>query len=123
MNSSVATLEKEQVQEGKAFVRFTQAAGSGLPNDSWLLRVYAGDTLIRTMGFVITNLPQPAAAAPEPPQFTNYTVVAGDTLQSVATKLKPPAEDTGAFTTRLLQANNLQPNATLNPGQVLRVPR
>ncbi len=142
VNSAVSTIKKEDIQDGKAVVRFSQASNNGLPVDSWQLRVYAGSKLIRTMGFVIVNTTQGAAqpppagsppaavttpGSPPPagatPTFTNYTVVAGDTVSSLATKFKPPAEDIAAFTTRFVQANNISATATLTPGQVLRVPR
>src|SRR4051794_19254911 len=91
VNNAVTTLKKEDVQDGKAVVRFSQASANGLPVDSWQLRVFAGDKLIRTMAFVIVNTNQgaapppapnpPAATAPSgtPGAFTNYTVVSGDT--------------------------------------------
>ena len=90
VNNAVSTLKKEDIQDGKAVVRFSQASSNGLPVDSWQLRVFAGDKLIRTMAFVIVNTNQgaappppapnpPAATAPSgtPGAFTNYTVVSG----------------------------------------------
>lgn len=121
--------------EGRSRVAlFLPATTQGIPEDSWVLRIYAGNTLLRTMAFVVaapagTTAPaaqptQPSAPPAQPtatPTARTYTVVAGDTLQSIALRFKPAAEDTVAYTNRLRQLNNLTTD-NLSVGQVLRIP-
>jgi hypothetical protein len=135
INSATITLSEGQVQEGLARVTFTQRSGGQFPVDAWVFRVFVNGKLVRTMGFVTlqaqsgtqtqpSSQQTPAQPQASPtPAFENYTVVAGDTLNGIAQRFRPANEDVNAFINRILQANNLQPNATLQTGQVLRIPR
>jgi hypothetical protein len=130
-------LAEDNVKEGRSIVRFTlPGKAQGLPEDAYLLRVYVNGDVVRTMGFVVAGAGGASAPAPAPspappttpgvtatPAFTSYTVVSGDTLQSIATRFKPANEDLTAFQGRIAQANNISTSATLQPGQVLRIPR
>ena len=120
----------------------------GIPEDSWLLRISADGKLLRTLGFVVVaNAPPPlpvspgASATPAPasspasgvgtpllptgtPNFQTYTIVAGDTLQTIANRFKPANEAVDAFVARIVRENNLSsPTVTLSVGQQLRIPR
>jgi hypothetical protein len=161
VHNSQLRLSNSNVREGRATVSMilpaitfptpsaanqpTPVAAQGIPEDSWLLRIYVQGTLVHTYSFVVTSATgpvpfgqqganggpapggqQPPAGAPPQatPTPTTYTVVAGDTLQSIATRFKPANEETNAYVTRLVQTNNLSgPTATLNVGQQLRIPR
>jgi LysM repeat protein len=138
-SSAIKLDEKTATPEGRSRVAlFLPATTQGIPEDSWVLRVYAGDKLIRTMAFVVAGTaqgssppatnpgtnPAPAGTNPAPapvPTPRTYTVVAGDTLNALALRFKPPAEDVNAYTQRLRQANN-RASDNLSPGQVLRIP-
>lgn len=137
VHSSPIKLDDTTVSpEGRSRVAlFLPATTQGIPEDSWILRIYAGDKLLRTMAFVVaapagttapaaqptTQPPAPAAQPTTTPAARTYTVVAGDTLQSIALRFKPAAEDTVAYTNRLRQVNNLTTD-NLSVGQVLRLP-
>jgi hypothetical protein len=137
INSATITLSEAQIQEGLARVTFTQRSGGQFPVDAWVFRIFVNGKLVRTMGFVTLQAQSgtqtqpsgqqtPTQAQPQAtatPAFENYTVVAGDTLNGIAQRFRPANEDVNAFMNRILQANNLQPNATLQTGQVLRIPR
>jgi LysM repeat protein len=130
INHSDVVLKPEQITaEGRSAVTFTQrAGGSGFPEIPWVLRIYVDDQLARTAGFIVTRAVTGATAAPTPgppapaPTPVSYTVVAGDTLQSVAQRFLPPGGNLQAFMASLASFNNLQPTATLQAGQVLRIP-
>jgi LysM repeat protein len=126
INESEVTLTSDVIQDGRATPSFIQRqGGSGFPEDTWLLRVYVNDELVRTSGFIITRAAQVAAspqapAAPPAPQ--TYTVVSGDTLQSVAQKFLPPGGNLQTYLAQLASANNISTTATLTAGQVLKLP-
>jgi LysM repeat protein len=127
INSSDITLD--EVQDGRSLITFTLSPGQGtFPEDSWLLRVYSGDKLLRTSAFIVTRFAQvnaspPAGGSPAATATpTSYTVTSGDTLNSIATRFKPANEDQTAFLNRMAQLNNIPANSTLQPGQVIRVP-
>lgn len=127
--------------EGRSRVSFSLAVGgNGFSGNSvWLLRVYINDKLASTNGFAIAaaaGQQPPAGAAPPtggapPPGGTAppvaptprvYTVVAGDTLLIVAQRFLAPGANVNTFATEIATLNNIAPNATLTPGQVLRIP-
>jgi hypothetical protein len=75
VHSSTITLDDNTTNaEGKSRVAlFLPATTQGIPEDSWILRIYAGDTLIRTMAFVVVAAPAgsaPPAGQPNPPAAT-----------------------------------------------------
>ena len=134
-------LTLDTVVEGRARVALNLNGGaSNLPVGDWLVRIYADDVLIRTIGFVIVN--QSAVQAPAtpadggnqpPPQVepsptpeeipvvTEYTVQSGDSLNSIAAQFRGE-ETIEVFVTRLIALNNLEPSAGLFVGQVLQIP-
>jgi LysM repeat protein len=119
--------------EGRTRVSFSlTVGGQGFSQESvWLLRVYVNDSLSSTNGFAITQLAaavQPGTAPPvntAPPVAPTprvYTVVAGDTLTTVAQRFLPANGNVNTFVTQIAQLNNIAPTAPLVPGQVLRIP-
>lgn len=134
VNSSDVTINGDQINDkAETQVQFflrSGTSGSGFPEDSWLLRIYEGDTLLKTSSFIVTRAAQ--ATAPTgttgatgtggTAQPQNYTVVAGDTLQTVAQRFLPQGEQAQNFINRIATLNNIQATATLQPGQVLRIP-
>jgi LysM repeat protein len=130
VHSSTIKLDDKTATEGRSRVAlFLPATTQGIPEDAWIVRIYAGKDLVRTLAFVVVAPPAGSAAPPAqanpPPEPTaaaqTYTVVSGDTLQTIANRFKPANEDVVAFTNRLRQANNLTSD-NLNIGQVLRIP-
>jgi len=135
INASDVTLSSEQTSTGQTTVTFQQrSGGSGFPEDTWLLRIYVNGDLVRTSGFIITRAAQasaspaapgpaapPAPPAPAPTPVT-YTVVAGDSLQSVAQRFLPPGQNLQTYLADVARCSNLAPTATLIAGQVLRIP-
>jgi nucleoid-associated protein YgaU len=124
VSGSEVTLDSTTVSEqGNSRIFFSLSTnGPSLPADSWLLRVYINDQIVKTSGFVISPLVGADAAPPAAPATTNYTVVAGDTLASVAQRFLPAGETVQSFVTRIATLNNIAATAALSPGQVLRVP-
>jgi nucleoid-associated protein YgaU len=136
VNSSDVKIEQvnEQKQTPVSFVLNSGASPTGFPEDTWILRIYEGDTLIKTSGFIVTRAAQtsaptgstgstaPTGGTGSTAQPQNYTVVAGDTLQTVAQRFLPPGEQVQNFINRIATLNNIQPTATLTAGQVLRIP-
>lgn len=130
INSSDIILTADKITPDRQSVAtFTQRSESGFPETPWVLRIYVNDKLARTAGFLVTRAvttqaaPAPASPAPAPaPTPVTYTVQAGDTLQSVAQRFLPPGANLQAFMTSIATLNNIQPTATLQAGQVLRIP-
>lgn len=127
ISGSDIVLDSATVQEGRASLSFALRPGaSGLPEDTWLLRVFVNDDLVKTAGFVVNRTAgatAPAQGAPAPtPTPVAYTVGAGDTLATIAQRFLPQGQNVNDFTTRLAQFNNLAANASLSAGQVIRIP-
>lgn len=133
------TLEEGQIEEGRTRVALNVTSNAGLPEGDWVARIYADGVFIRTMAFVITSqvsvAPGGGGQGPQgqtgstgaPPPETievaqEYTVVEGDSYQSIAERFKGENESVEAFVTRLAQLNQLQPGQSLTVGQVLRIP-
>jgi LysM repeat protein len=135
VSSAGVRLDEDNIFERNARVALNLSGGAGaLPEGDWVVRVYADGKFVRTMAFVVTRAVtvQPnqgtsgqPAAQPSPTvaaQQQSYTVASGDSLASIAQRFKPASEATEAYVARLVQLNNLQPNANLTVGQVLRLP-
>jgi LysM repeat protein len=127
VDSGEVLLTDESVQDdGQSQITFILASGSaGFPEDAWLLRIYTNGELVRTAGFVVARTAGATGGTTTPapsPTPVAYTVVSGDTLQSIAQRFLPQNESIAAFTTRLAQLNNLAVTAALTPGQTIRIP-
>jgi LysM repeat protein len=131
VNDAEVKLSADDLSENGAIVTFSQRAGaSGLPEDAWLIRIYVGDTLVKTSAFVITSAlrasaPAPAAAPSALPSVAapqTYTVVAGDTIASIAQRFLPQGESITSYQARIVQVNNLPASPVLQVGQVIRIP-
>ena len=65
-----------------------------------------------------------ATPTPEPEQeFIEYTVVAGDTLSSIAARFLPPDEGLEAFGQRIAELNELPDLGIVRLGETLQIPR
>jgi LysM repeat protein len=128
-SGSDITLDASTILEGgRARVFFTLSiGGQGLSAETpWLLRVFVNDDLVNTSGFVVTSRlatggPQ-GGNPPASPTPRTYTVVAGDTLTSVAQRLLPQGENVNNFVQQIATLNNIPTTAALTPGQTLRIP-
>jgi hypothetical protein len=104
------TLTQDNVIEGAARVELNLSAGaSGFPPDDYVVRVYAGDTFIKTSAFVISELvthptptgAPPSAAAPDPtatPGTAAPQPTATPGQQAAATATQAPAQPTATPT-------------------------
>jgi LysM repeat protein len=134
---SPVILDEATAANGRAAITLTLSSGSGVPEDTWLLRIFVDDSLVKTAGFVVNRgasavaAPSPTSASAPPPASSSpaagptpvtYTVVSGDSMTSIAQRYLPPGENIASFTARLAQFNNLSANGTLSPGQILRIP-
>lgn len=118
----------EVTPEGTTFANFA-INSSRFPEDAWLVRVFVGDELVRTGAFVVTSAAGARTSSSPAPQATatpqNYTILANDTLTTIAQKFLPQGEQLANFIGRIQALNNLQnvqPTVPLTAGQTLRIP-
>lgn len=104
--SRVRLEAKSITAEGETRIAFfLPRPPTGIPADSWLVRVYEGDTLLRTVAFVVTDgsaaapqsppSPSPVASPPAPAPATTGTAGVSPTAATAASPVAtPPAPAT-----------------------------